>query len=159
MTGRWVDATEALALGLVNRVEPDPLPVAEQLAAALAAGSAAALARIKMIMTSTACSAGCTRRRKPTAQPGRKPSPPTPPPRRSAPPPRRSAPPPRHRDPPPRHRDPPPRHRDPPPRHRRDPPPAERRTSPMNVNLVFIERHRLHIHGRRWADGRAPSGL
>ena len=52
MTGRWVDATEALALGLVNRVEPDPLPVAEQLAAALAAGSAAALARIKMIMTS-----------------------------------------------------------------------------------------------------------
>jgi enoyl-CoA hydratase/carnithine racemase len=52
MTGRWVDAAEALALGLVNRVEPDPLPVAEQLAAALAAGSAGALARIKMIMTS-----------------------------------------------------------------------------------------------------------
>jgi enoyl-CoA hydratase/carnithine racemase len=51
MTGRWVDAAEALALGLVNRVEPDPLPAAEQLAADLAAGSAGALARIKMIMT------------------------------------------------------------------------------------------------------------
>ena len=51
MTGRWVDAAEALTLGLVNRVEPDPLPAAEQLAAALAAGSAGSLARIKMIMT------------------------------------------------------------------------------------------------------------
>jgi enoyl-CoA hydratase len=51
MTGRWVDAAEALALGLVSRVEPDPLPAAEQLAAGLAAGSAGSLARIKMIMT------------------------------------------------------------------------------------------------------------
>ena len=51
MTGRWIDAAEALTLGLVNRVEPDPLPAAEQLAAALAAGSAGSLARIKMIMT------------------------------------------------------------------------------------------------------------
>jgi len=51
MTGRWVDAAEALALGLVNRVEPDPLSAADQLAATLAAGSAGALARIKMIMT------------------------------------------------------------------------------------------------------------
>jgi enoyl-CoA hydratase/carnithine racemase len=49
MTGRWVDATEALALGLVNRVESDPLPAAERLAAGLAAGSPGALARIKMI--------------------------------------------------------------------------------------------------------------
>ncbi len=51
MTGRWVDAAEALTLGLVNRVEPAPLPAAEQLATALAAGSAGSLARIKMIMT------------------------------------------------------------------------------------------------------------
>jgi len=51
MTGRWVDAAEALTLGLVNRVEPAPLPAAEQQAAALAAGSAGSLARIKMIMT------------------------------------------------------------------------------------------------------------
>jgi enoyl-CoA hydratase/carnithine racemase len=51
MTGRWMDAAEALTLGLVNRVEPDPLSAAEQLAAALAAGSPGSLARIKMIMT------------------------------------------------------------------------------------------------------------
>jgi len=49
MTGRWVDAAEALKLGLVNRVEPEPLPVAEELAAELAAGGAGSLARIKMI--------------------------------------------------------------------------------------------------------------
>jgi enoyl-CoA hydratase len=51
MTGRWVDAAEALTLGLVNRVEPDPLPAAERLAATLAASGSGALARIKMIMT------------------------------------------------------------------------------------------------------------
>ena len=49
MTGRWVDAAEALALGLVNRVEPKPMPAAEELAAELAAGGAGSLARIKMI--------------------------------------------------------------------------------------------------------------
>jgi enoyl-CoA hydratase/carnithine racemase len=49
MTGRWVDATEALALGLVNRLEPDPLPAAERLAAALASGGLGSVARIKMI--------------------------------------------------------------------------------------------------------------
>ncbi len=49
MTGRWVDAPEALAVGLVNRVVPDPLAAAEELAAALAAGSPGALARVKMI--------------------------------------------------------------------------------------------------------------
>jgi len=47
MTGRWVDAAEALALGLVNRVDPEPLPAAEELAAKLAA--AGSLARIKVI--------------------------------------------------------------------------------------------------------------
>jgi enoyl-CoA hydratase/carnithine racemase len=50
MTGRWLDATEALALGLVNRVAAEPLRAAEELAAELAAGSAGSLARIKMIM-------------------------------------------------------------------------------------------------------------
>jgi len=50
MTGRWVDAAEALALGLVNRVEPEPLPVAEALAAGLAEGGPGSPARVKMIM-------------------------------------------------------------------------------------------------------------
>jgi len=49
MTGRWLDAAEALAVGLVNRVEPDPLPAAEELAAGLAAGSAESVAGVKMI--------------------------------------------------------------------------------------------------------------
>ena len=49
MTGRWVDAAEALALGLVNQVKPGPLLAAEELAADLAAGGAGSLARIKMI--------------------------------------------------------------------------------------------------------------
>jgi enoyl-CoA hydratase/carnithine racemase len=49
MTGRWLDAAEALNLGLVNRVEPGPLPAAEKLAAELAAGGGGSLARIKMI--------------------------------------------------------------------------------------------------------------
>jgi enoyl-CoA hydratase/carnithine racemase len=49
MTGRWADAAEALALGLVNRVAAEPLRAAEELAAELAAGSAGSLARIKMI--------------------------------------------------------------------------------------------------------------
>jgi enoyl-CoA hydratase/carnithine racemase len=53
MTGRWVDATEALAVGLVNRVEPEPLRAAEELAAGLAAGSAGSLARVKTIMMAT----------------------------------------------------------------------------------------------------------
>jgi enoyl-CoA hydratase len=50
MTGRWVDAAEALALGLVNRVEPEPLQAAEEVAAVLAAGGAGSAARVKMIM-------------------------------------------------------------------------------------------------------------
>jgi enoyl-CoA hydratase/carnithine racemase len=49
MTGRWLDATEAAALGLVNRVADEPLRAAGELAAELAAGSAGSLARIKMI--------------------------------------------------------------------------------------------------------------
>lgn len=36
LTGRWVEATEALALGLVNRIEEDPEQAAEELAAGLA---------------------------------------------------------------------------------------------------------------------------
>jgi enoyl-CoA hydratase/carnithine racemase len=41
LTGRWVDAAEALALGLVNRVTDDPGREAEQIAASLAARGAA----------------------------------------------------------------------------------------------------------------------
>ena len=37
LTGRWVEADEALALGLVNRVTDEPLAQAEQIAADLAA--------------------------------------------------------------------------------------------------------------------------
>src|SRR5262249_8008363 len=51
MTGRWVDAAEALTLGLVNRVEPDPLPAAEQLAAAPAASRSRSLGRLQPRMT------------------------------------------------------------------------------------------------------------
>jgi enoyl-CoA hydratase len=42
LTGRWVEAAEALALGLVNRIENDPDQAAEQLAAGLAARRTAA---------------------------------------------------------------------------------------------------------------------
>jgi enoyl-CoA hydratase/carnithine racemase len=42
LTGRWVEAAEALALGLVNRVSDDPERDAEQIAADLAARGAAA---------------------------------------------------------------------------------------------------------------------
>jgi enoyl-CoA hydratase/carnithine racemase len=42
LTGRWVEAAEALALGLVNRVRDDPERDAEQIAADLAARGAAA---------------------------------------------------------------------------------------------------------------------
>jgi len=40
LTGRWVEAAEALALGLVNRVEDEPERAAEQIAVALAARGA-----------------------------------------------------------------------------------------------------------------------
>jgi enoyl-CoA hydratase len=40
LTGRWVEAAEALALGLVNRVTDDPELTAEQIAADLAARAA-----------------------------------------------------------------------------------------------------------------------
>jgi enoyl-CoA hydratase/carnithine racemase len=49
LTGRWVGAAEALALGLVNRVEADPEPVAADLAATLAAADPAAAGRVKLI--------------------------------------------------------------------------------------------------------------
>ncbi len=42
LTGRWVEAAEALALGLVNRVCDDPEPVAAQIAADLAGRGAGA---------------------------------------------------------------------------------------------------------------------
>jgi enoyl-CoA hydratase/carnithine racemase len=42
LTGRWVDAGESLALGLVNRVEDDPERAAEELAASLASRGAGA---------------------------------------------------------------------------------------------------------------------
>lgn len=42
LTCRWVEAAEALTLGLVNRVCDDPAPVAEQLAAELARRGAGA---------------------------------------------------------------------------------------------------------------------
>ena len=40
MTGRWVDAAEALALGLVSRVDDDPGRVAAALAGEFAAAGA-----------------------------------------------------------------------------------------------------------------------
>jgi len=50
LTGRWVEAAEALALGLVNRVCDDPEPVAEQIAADLAGLGAGASAGVKAVM-------------------------------------------------------------------------------------------------------------
>jgi enoyl-CoA hydratase len=49
MTGRWVDAAEALTLGLVNRIEDEPLAVAERIAADLAARGTGSAAKVKLI--------------------------------------------------------------------------------------------------------------
>jgi enoyl-CoA hydratase len=49
MTGRWVDAAEALAFGLVHRVEDDPDRVAAGLAETLAAGGSLGPGRIKAV--------------------------------------------------------------------------------------------------------------
>ena len=48
ISGRWVDAAEALALGLLTRLEPEPAGVAERMARELAAGDGDALARQKL---------------------------------------------------------------------------------------------------------------
>ena len=51
LTGRWLEAAEALALGLVNRVCEDPEPTAAQIAADLAGrGTGAAGAGVKAVM-------------------------------------------------------------------------------------------------------------
>lgn len=47
MTGRWVAATEALAIGLVNRVEDDPGQVAAGLAEVMATQNSLASANVK----------------------------------------------------------------------------------------------------------------
>ncbi len=49
MTGRWVDAAEALTLGLVHRVEDDPDEVAAGLAETLVAGGPLGPGRIKTV--------------------------------------------------------------------------------------------------------------
>ena len=49
LTGRWVDAAEALALGLVNRVEDDPERVAAGIAEALAGAGPRGPGRIKTV--------------------------------------------------------------------------------------------------------------
>jgi enoyl-CoA hydratase/carnithine racemase len=50
LTGRWVQAAEALALGLVNRVTDDPLTQAEQIAADLAARGPGPGGGVKAVM-------------------------------------------------------------------------------------------------------------
>jgi enoyl-CoA hydratase/carnithine racemase len=50
LTGRWLEAAEALALGLVNRVCDAPEPVAAQIAADLAGRGAGAGAGVKAVM-------------------------------------------------------------------------------------------------------------
>jgi enoyl-CoA hydratase/carnithine racemase len=42
LTGRWLEAAEALALGLVNRMSPEPDAVAQEIAADLARRGVAA---------------------------------------------------------------------------------------------------------------------
>lgn len=49
LTGRWVEAGEALAMGLVNRVEDDPGAAAAALAAELAAQGPGIAARVKTV--------------------------------------------------------------------------------------------------------------
>jgi enoyl-CoA hydratase/carnithine racemase len=49
MTGRWVTAAEALALGLVNRIDDDPARAADGLAAELAARTGGQAASVKTI--------------------------------------------------------------------------------------------------------------
>jgi enoyl-CoA hydratase len=49
LTGRWVEAAEALALGLVNRVDGDPGQVAAAIAAELATQDPQASARVKSV--------------------------------------------------------------------------------------------------------------
>jgi len=49
MTGRWVTATEALAMGLVNRVEDDPGQVAADIAEELARQDRQSMASVKIV--------------------------------------------------------------------------------------------------------------
>jgi enoyl-CoA hydratase len=49
LTGRWVEAAEALAIGLVNRVDDDPGQVAAGIAAELATQDPQASARVKSV--------------------------------------------------------------------------------------------------------------
>ena len=49
LTGRWVEAGEALAMGLVNRVEDDPGAAAAALAAELAARGPGIAAKVKTV--------------------------------------------------------------------------------------------------------------
>ena len=49
MTGRWVDAAEALRIGLVNRVDAEPGQLAAVLAEGLAGRGAATAGRVKLI--------------------------------------------------------------------------------------------------------------
>jgi enoyl-CoA hydratase/carnithine racemase len=49
LTGRWVEAGEALAMGLVNRVEDDPAAAAAVLAAELAAQGPGIAAKVKSV--------------------------------------------------------------------------------------------------------------
>jgi enoyl-CoA hydratase/carnithine racemase len=49
LTGRWVGADEALAMGLVNRVEDDPGEAAAAVAAELAAQGPGIAAKVKSV--------------------------------------------------------------------------------------------------------------
>jgi enoyl-CoA hydratase/carnithine racemase len=49
LTGRWVQASEALAMGLVNRVEDDPGQAAAGIAAELAAQDPEVSAKVKSV--------------------------------------------------------------------------------------------------------------
>ena len=52
LTGRWVEAAEALRLGLVNRVEDEPRKAAAMLAADLTARGAGGIGNVKLIASS-----------------------------------------------------------------------------------------------------------
>ncbi len=49
MTGRWVEAAEALRLGLLYRVDDEPGQIAADLAESVLAHGPGALAKVKMV--------------------------------------------------------------------------------------------------------------
>ncbi len=70
LTGRWVGADEALAMGLVNRVEDDPGEAAAGVAAELAAQGPEVSAKVKSVMAAGGLLDRLRAERQATGRPG-----------------------------------------------------------------------------------------